>query len=96
MNLRHWIKRLEAATRDTNTMILVDERNGKEYQVPNTAFIEVLGAAATGEVDESIAELVDEIEADRDLLYHLVIRDTGDPFWWTRDQCFARRHEDAQ
>ncbi len=93
MSLRHWIRRVEAASKEAVGMdVLIDERDGETFHVPRDVFLKVLDAGVTDEPHPAIAELVSGMEEDPNRLQHLFYSN-GDPFWWQPEECIARGDE---
>jgi hypothetical protein len=82
VNLRGWIRRAEAASREASgEVVLVDERDGRTHHVPKDAFSLVLVAAVGEEPDPAIKAIL-PTEDDPDKLERLYYSN-GELFWLT-------------
>jgi len=73
--------------------VLIDSLDGRSYHVPRGAFILMLQAAMTGEVDPEI-EAIMPTDEDPHRLERLYRADDGEPFWF-EPSARRRREEEA-
>jgi hypothetical protein len=82
--LRRWARSLERDARGTSdTMTLIDERDGSTYQVPRAAFLQILGSLEPDVMNWPEEERPEPEPWMLDVLprlQHLYFTD-GNPFW---------------
>ena len=90
--LRGRLGRLERDS-SSDRLVLIDSLDGRSYHVPRGAFILMLQAAMTGEVDPEI-EAIMPTDEDPHRLERLYRADDGEPFWF-EPSARRRREEEA-
>jgi hypothetical protein len=76
VGIRRWLRRIERSSRESaDTMVLLDTETGEQFEAPRDAFLRMLASLGDEEPEPQIAPLVDRLD-------RLVLRDTGERFWF--------------